>query len=193
MGLWLVQESRRTWARHGKDYSYDDLTQLAAAAQPLRSIIDPDYTDFLKPGDMPARIQAFCKRTGQPIPETPGEIVRCCLESIALRYRWVMERLEAIQGHPIEVIHIVGGGTRNRLLSQLSADATNRLVVAGPIEATAIGNLLVQGISTGIIPSLSEARAVVRSSFEVLSYEPSPDRSQWEDAYAAFNKIIEEV
>jgi rhamnulokinase len=192
MGLWLIQESRRTWARHGKEYSYDDLTHLAAEAKPLRSLIDPDFTDFLKPGDMPARIQAYCKNAGQPIPETPGEIVRCCLESIALRYRWILERLEALQGHPVDTIHIVGGGTRNHLLSQLAADATNRPVVAGPIEATAIGNLLVQAISTGMLSSLSEARSIVRSSFEVVTYEPSSNRNQWDEAYQLFNKIIQE-
>jgi rhamnulokinase len=190
MGLWLVQECRRTWARQGKEYSYDDLTQLAAQAKPLLTIIDPDDGDFLKPGDMPTRIQTYAKRTGQTVPETPGEIVRCCLEGIALRYRWVLERLEQLQGHSLPTIHIVGGGTRNRLLSQLTADATHRQVITGPIEATAVGNLLVQAIAIGAITSLSEARSIIRSSFEVSTFDPSHDSGGWDEAYIKFIQLV---
>lgn len=190
-GLWLVQESRRTWAHEGQQYSYDELTRLAAGADPLRSIVDPDSSDFLKPGDMPARIRAYCERTGQLAPETVGQTVRCALEGVALKYRWVLERLESLLDKKLETIHIVGGGTQNKLLSQLTADATQRQVVTGPIEATAIGNLLVQAVALGHIGSLEEAREVVRRSFEVQTFEPDlAANSAWDDAYAKMEKLL---
>jgi rhamnulokinase len=185
MGLWPVQESRRTWQRHGENFSYSELTQMAAAAEPLRSIVNVDDDTFLKPGDMPARLRAYCERTGQSIPETHGQVVRCFLEGVALKYRWVLERLEHLLGRRLETIHIVGGGTQNQLLSQLAADACQRPVITGPVEATATGNLLVQAIALGKIASLAEAREVVARSFEVHTFEP--DRSTcdaWDAAYA---------
>jgi rhamnulokinase len=195
MGLWPVQESRRTWARlDGASMSYDELTRLAAEAEPLRSVVDLDHNDFLKPGDMPARVRAYCERTGQPIPETRGQVLRCLLEGLALKYRWVLERLERLT-HPtrLDTMHIVGGGTQNMLLSQLAADATHRRVITGPIEATATGNLLVQAIALGKIGSLDEAREIVRRSFEVLEFEPDPATSQaWDDAYAKLNQLMKE-
>lgn len=198
MGLWLVQESRRTWRREGNEYSYDQLTRMAAEAEPLRSLIDPDHNDFLKPGDIPARVRAYCQRTGQPVPVSPGQVVRACLESLALKYRWVLERLERLRGtqnapHRLDTIHIVGGGTQNKLLSQLTADATQRQVITGPIEATATGNLLVQAMALGEIGSLDEAREVVRSSFDVQVFEPNPGtRQAWDDAYARLLSFMEE-
>jgi rhamnulokinase len=189
MGLWLVQECRRTWACQGKELSYDELTQMAARAKPLQSIVDPDYGDFLKPGDMPARIRDFCERTGQPVPESEGAVVRCALESLALRYRWVLERLEEMLGRRLELIHIVGGGTQNRLLNQLAADATSRQVVTGPIEAAAVGNVIVQAIALGHLGSLEEGRQVVRNSFDVSTYEPA-GRPEWEEAYGRFLALV---
>lgn len=184
-GLWPVQESRRMWARQGRSLSYAELTDLAAAARPLKAVIDPDHNDFLKPGDMPARIQAYCRRTGQEVPETPGEIVRTALEGVALKYRWVLERLERLQGRPLETIHIVGGGTQNRLLSQFAADCTGSTVITGPVEATATGNLLMQLIALGKLASIDEAREVVRRSFDVAVFHPSPHaQAAWDDAYA---------
>jgi len=189
MGLWPVQECRRTWAKHGQEYSYDELTAMAAQAPSLRSVINVDHHDFFQPGDMPSRIQAYCKSTGQPVPETHGEIVRCALEGVALKYRSTLDNLETLQGGPLDVVHILGGGTRNKLLSQFASDAMNRPVVTGPIEATATGNLLVQAIALGEISSLSEARTVVSRSFEVVDYQPAANRSQWEDAYATLSKL----
>ena len=186
-GLWLVQECRRTWALQGQEYSYDELTALAEKAAPLQSFLDPDAGDFLKPGDMPVRMRAFCTRTGQPVPENPGALVRCALESLALKYRWVLERLEALLGRHMEVIHIVGGGTKNRLLNQLTANATGRPVITGPVEATAIGNLLMQGIALGEIASADEAREIVCRSFEVETFEPA----QVEDWGAAYSRFLE--
>ena len=189
MGLWLVQECRRTWARQGEEYSYDDLTRMAAQAGPFQAVIDPDYGEFLKPGDMPARIRAFCRATGQAAPESQGAIIRCLLEGIALKYRWVLERLEEMLGRRLDPIHIVGGGTQNRLLSQFTADATGRRVVTGPVEATAAGNVVVQAMALGHVASLDEGRAVVRNSFDVLTFEPGA-RSGWEEAYARLLALI---
>ncbi|HLV79024.1 MAG TPA: rhamnulokinase family protein [Chthonomonadaceae bacterium] len=183
MGLWLVQECRRAWARQGHDYSYAELTERAAQAPPFAVFIEPDDPAFLLPADMPAEIRRFCARTGQPEPDGVGATLRCCLESLALKYRWVLERLEEIRGKRIETIHIVGGGTQNHFLCQLTADATGRAVVAGPVEATAIGNVLMQAMGRGHIGSLEQARQIVRASFELVPYTPSPDRAAWDGAY----------
>ena len=188
-GLWLVQESRRTWAAHGEELSYDTLTQLAAAAEPFKSLIDPDYAAFFKPGNMPERIQAFCDQTGQPVPGDKGSVVRCALESLALKYRWVVEKIEALTGLRQEAIHIVGGGTKNRLLSQFTADATGKPVITGPVEATAIGNLLTQAIALGEIASWEEAVQVVKRSFEVETFEPRHTPA-WDEAYERLVKLL---
>jgi rhamnulokinase len=183
MGLWLVQECRRTWAGQGQAHTYDELAQMASQAKPFLAVLDPDDGEFLKPGDMPARIRRYCQRTGQPVPETEGEIVRCALEGIALKYRWVLEHLEEMLGRRLEPLHIVGGGTQNRLLSQLTADAVGRAVVTGPVEATASGNLLMQLMALGRIATLAEGRQIVRRSFEMDTFEPG-DRACWDEAYA---------
>ncbi len=190
MGLWLVQECRRTWARQGEEFSYDELTQMAAQADAFQAVIDPDYGDFLKPGDMPDRIRAFCQMTNQPVPQSKGAIIRCTLEGIALKYRWVLERVEEMLGRRLEPLHIVGGGTRNRLLSQFTADAIGRPVVTGPIEATAAGNVVMQALALGHIASLEEGREVVRNSFDVVSYEPS-GQPGWDEAYTRLLDLME--
>lgn len=187
-GLWLVQECRRVWAREDKVYSYDDLTHLAAAARPFEAVIDPDDPSFFAPHDMPVAIQAFCRRTGQAVPETHGEIVRTALEGLALRYRWVAEKLERLWGRRFTVVHIVGGGSQNRLLCQFAADALQRPVVAGPVEATAIGNIALQAVAMGTFASLAEARSVVRQSFEVAGYEPGT-ADAWDAAYERFLQV----
>ena len=191
-GLWLLQECRRTWARQGEKLSYDDLTQMATEADPLQSIVDSDYGEFLRPGDMPARIRTFCQMTDQPVPQSKGAVVRCALESLALKYRWGLERLEEILGHRLEPIHIVGGGAQNHLLNQFTADATGRQVVTGPVEATATGNIITQAMALGHIASLEEGRQVVRNSFDVVTYEPT-SQSKWEEAYARFLDVIEQT
>jgi rhamnulokinase len=191
-GLWLVQECRRTWARQGQEFSYDELTPMAAQTAPLQSIVDPDDGEFAKHGDMPARIQAFCQRTGQTVPQSPGEVVRCALESLALKYRWVLERLEKILGRRLEPIHIVGGGAQNWLLCQLTADATGRRVVAGPVEATAIGNIIVQAMAREYVASLAEGRRLVRNSCHLATYEPVSSLG-WEAAYGRLASLIGET
>jgi len=185
IGLWLLQECRRHWAEAGDQLDYDELTKLAENAAPLRSLIDPDDARFLPPGDMPARIREFCKETGQPIPESPAEISRCILESLALLYAIRIEELERLTGRTIRVLHIVGGGSCNRLLNQFAANATGRVVVAGPVEATAIGNVLVQSIATGNLPDLQTARKVVRDSFSVEKFEPTAG-ADWQQARERF-------
>lgn len=172
MGLWLVQECRRHFVREGYDHSYAELTQMAGRAQPFEVLIDPNDGPFGSPGEMPTKIDDFCRRTGQMPPGTRGAYVRACLDSLALKYRQTLEGLQTVLGKSIDVIHIVGGGTQNELLNQLTADACGKPVVAGPIEATAIGNILVQAIATGALPSLDAARRVVRDSFPLKRYEP---------------------
>ncbi len=189
MGLWLIQECRRTWSRKGTDHSYTELTQRAAAATPFVSLIEPDSPVFLSPADMPAEIGQFCERTGQPKPADVGATVRCCLESLALKYRWTLERLEEFRGRRIETIHIVGGGTQNRLLCQLAANATQREVIAGPVEATGMGNILTQALATGHIGSLEQAREVVRRSSELFHYTPADSPDLWDAAYSRFLDI----
>ncbi len=189
MGLWLVQQCRRSFRRAGNEYSYDELTEMARTAKPLQAFIDPDADEFMNPPDMPEAIQDFCRRTNQPVPDTEAALIRCCLESLALKYRWTVDRLEEITGRPARVIHMVGGGTQNELLCQLAADATGLTVVAGPIEATATGNILMQAMALGDINSLAEARQLVRRSFPVKMYEPQ-DKGPWDDVYDKFNDLV---
>ena len=182
-GLWLLQECRRAWAAEGAEYSYDRLTAMAAEARPFAAILDPDA--FRDPGGMPRQIAEYCRHSGQEPPRTHAEYARVILESLALRYRQVLESLEKLTGRNIVTIHIVGGGSRNAVLNQFTADCTGRRVVAGPAEATAAGNILVQAIGAGELAHLSEVRAVVRESFAPTSFEPRPSGA-WQRAYARF-------
>jgi rhamnulokinase len=189
MGLWLVQECRRIWARGGDNYSYDDLTRMAAQSKPFTAVVEPDHPSFLAPADMPESIQAFCRETGQTVPQSRGEIVRTALEGLALKYRWVTEKLQILLNRKFNALHIVGGGSQNQLLCQFAADATQLPVIAGPVEATAIGNIAVQAVATGHLASLDEARQVIRRSFEVVSYEPGT-AAPWDAAYEQFEKLM---
>ncbi len=188
-GLWLVQECRRVWNQDGKNRGWEDLNRLAAAARPLGSLIDPDAAEFLAPADMPAAIRAFCGRTAQAVPGDEGAVLRCALESIALKFRHVLGMCESLIGGRLETIHIVGGGTRNRQLCQAAADACGRRVVAGPVEATAIGNLMVQAISAGDVGSIAQAREIIGRSFDVEEYQPR-NTAAWDEAYGRFLKLL---
>ena len=188
MGLWLVQQCRRSFERQGRVVDYADLTRLAAAAEPFRSLVDPDDARFLNPEDMPSAMADFCRQTGQPVPESEGQFVRLALDSLALKYRAVLGWLEELTGTHVEVIHVVGGGSQNELLNQFTADACGRPVVAGPVEATVLGNVLVQARTAGEIGSLSEIRDVVRRSSDPKRYEPT-DASHWNEAWGQFQKI----
>ena len=187
-GLWIIQECRRTWAAEGEALSWDDIVRHAAAAWPFVAQIDVDAHDFLAPGDMPARIREYCRRTGQVVPEGVGPIARVVYESLALKYRRVLEMMETLVGRRIGVLHIVGGGAENRLLNQLTANALGRPVVAGPFEATAVGNLLLQLLATGAVGSLAEGRVLVRRSFDTETYAPK-DAAAWDEAYARFRSL----
>jgi len=193
-GLWLVQECRRSWAHEGMAHSYAELTTLAAAASPFSAIIDPDHSIFLKPSEpsdtMPGRIQQLCRESGQPVPKEHGAIIRCALECLALKYRWVLEKLELILGYQLDPLHIVGGGTQNQLLCQFTADAIGRQVIAGPVEATAIGNVIMQAVAMGDLASLAEGRDLVRRSFDLITYAPSQERGIWDDAYSRLQKQL---
>ncbi len=189
MGLWLVQQSRRSFEQAGQTWDYTRLTQAAAEATPFRSIIDPNHDSLLNPADMPTAIREACRRTGQPVPETEGAVIRCALESLALKYRHVLRGLEQLTGERVEVIHVVGGGSNNDLLNQFTADACGVPVEAGPTEATVMGNLLTQARSAGEIASLSDLRSVVRQSFPVKRFEPR-QAHEWAAANERFDELV---
>ncbi len=186
-GLWLLQECRRAWSLEGAPYNYEELTRMAAEARPFAAAIDPDA--FLEPGEMPRKIAEHCRDRAQHPPGAHGEYARTILESLALRYRHVLESLETLGDRRIEVIHIVGGGSRNALLNQFVADCTGRRVVAGPSEATAIGNILVQAMGAGELAGLDDIRRVVRKSFAPAAVEPHPS-VEWERAYERYRKMV---
>ena len=188
IGLWLVQECRRTWAAQGNEHSYADLAEQASAAEPYVSVLNPSDPRFLAPDDMPQRIADACRETGQPVPGTPGAVVRCALESLSLLYARTLRESEKLVGWRAATVHIVGGGSRNELLNQLTADAANIQVVAGPTEATASGNVLVQAIAAAAVKDLDEARQIVRNSFETTTFDPYPSDSL-EAARARFNQL----
>ena len=188
-GLWLLQECRRAWNYAGRNWDWETLNRLAADAKPHVAFIDPDATDFLAPDDMPEAICQFCKHTGQPAPEDEGAVLRCALESLALKFRHVLGMCEELVGRRITTVHIVGGGARNRLLCQAAADACGRPVVAGPVEATAIGNVLMQAVADGRLASIADAREVVRRSFEVEEYQPH-NTAAWDAAYEKFVNVL---
>jgi len=190
-GLWAVQECRRLWNSSGKKYSYDDLTELAAKASAFTSLILPNDNRFFAPNNMPAEIQAYCQETGQKPPMDKGAITRTILESLALEYRRMVEQIERITGKNFPTIHIIGGGAKNTLLNQFVANATGRTVLAGPTEASVIGNILVQAIAKGEIPSLAEGRKIVRESFDIKAYEPA-NQDAWDEAYARYEILSQQ-
>ena len=189
MGLWIIQESRRQWKREGYDYSFAQMETWAKEATPFQSLINPDPASFNTPGNMPEKIREFCRQTGQHVPETVGEVVRCIYESLALKYRYTVETIQRLMGKKTSMINVVGGGTKDKFLSQMTADACGIPVCAGPEEATAIGNLMMQAIAAGEVKDLSEAREVVANSFELKHYEPTGDRAAWDAAYEKFCKL----
>jgi rhamnulokinase len=188
-GLWLLQECRRVWRESGSDQTWEDISRQADAAAPLASLVDPDHAVFQTPGDMPAAIQDFCRRTGQPVPESVGQVVRCAIESVAMKCRWVLAGLEKLTGSRLETIHIVGGGALNRALCQATADACGRVVLAGPVEATALGNVMVQAIASGAVSTIGQAREIIGRSFPLDRYEPN-QLSAWKEAYMRFVRLV---
>ena len=187
-GLWIVQQCRKTWQKKGKPYSYAELIELAAQAGPLTSVINLNDKRLMTPGDHPEIIRILCRESGQPVPESEGEIIRCALESLALAYREVLEQVQSIASRPIDVLHIVGGGTQNKLLNQMTANATGLPVHAGPVEATVIGNAMIQLISLGEIKNLAEGRQLISQSDEIERYQPM-EQADWEAAYRRYQAL----
>lgn len=191
-GLWLVQQCRSQWKQDSKDYSYDELTSMARNAPHLKTIIDPGYHEFISVGGMVEKIKDYCRITGQPLPENEAETVRAVLQGLALKYRYVIEQLEEISGKKTNTVHIVGGGTKNKLLNQFTADALGRKVITGPIEATATGNIITQAIAMGHIHNWEEGVSVIKNSFDIQTYIPG-DRSGWDKAYDQFKQNLDKI
>lgn len=196
-GLWLLQESRRQWEREGHEYTWPALLAAAEAAPPFTAIVNPDAPDFFEPSNMVDTIRAYCQRTGQTAPETVGEVVRCCLESLALRYRWMVNAMDDLlnsvdgkTGTRLEVIRVVGGGSQNWLLNQFTADACQRVVVSGPAEAATLGVLMMQAVATGHIANVAEGRAAIAASVPQERFEPRT-HAGWDDAYARFLRLLD--
>ena len=189
MGTWLIQESRHQWAREGRRYSFGELEEMASLAQPFRCFIDPDAPEFAKPGDLPARIREYCRKTGQPVPEDTGAIVRCINESLAFKFRRTLESMEACTGKSYDSINVVGGGSQSRLLCQMTSSACGREVIAGPVEATALGNIGVQLIFHGDLADIAELRAAVANTCVLERYVPQ-DQELWRHGYSRWEEIV---
>ncbi len=190
VNLWLLQECRRVWTEQGQNYGWDELVTLAEQSEPFLACVDPNAVDFLVPVDMPQAIQQFCRQTGQTVPQAPGQIVRVILESLAFKYRESVDKLSEILGKKPEVLHILGGGGRNRLLNQFAANAVALPVIAGPAEATAAGNILMQMIALGDLESLSEGRELIRRSFPTETYTPQ-NTAVWNEKYQQYLAVAE--
>ncbi|WP_341278915.1 rhamnulokinase family protein [Paenibacillus sp. FSL H8-0537] len=191
MGLWILQECHREWESQGQELSFAQLVVEAEQAEPFRSLIHPDDLRFYSPSSMIGKVQQYCEETGQPVPQSRGEIARCILESLALKYRYALEQMEQLTGEVYSGLHMVGGGIQNKLLCRFTANALGRSVWAGPVEASAIGNMLVQLIAQGECADLQEARQLAAASFEVDAYEPEPVEQQvWEQAYEAYQRLV---
>ncbi len=188
MGLWLLQQCQRSWAAAGEHHTYPELVEMAVGSKPFELVIDPDHAGFYNPEDMPAAIDGFCEQTGQPKPQSKGAYVRCIFEGLALKYRMVLDQIHEVTGNDPDTIHIIGGGTKNELLCQFTADATGKPVVAGPAEGTAVGNLLMQAMAGGYLDSMAAMREVVVNTFEVSNYYPT-NTEEWNKAYERFKKL----
>lgn len=188
-GLWLLQCLRSAWAKQGSDIDYGEMTKLAETAEPFKCLINPDDERFINPPDMPAAIVDFCRETGQTPPASQGEFIRCCLESLALKYRQCLDDIDRLTGAPVDVLHIVGGGTQNTLLNQFAANACGRPVTAGPVEATAIGNILMQAVACGELDSIEQGRDLVKASFPLQNYDPQ-NTDAWQDQAHILQKRV---
>lgn len=189
IGLWLIQESRRQFRREGREYSFADLEKLALECEPFKCFIDPDAPEFVPVGNIPERVREYCRRTGQPVPESVGEVMRCIYESLALKYRLAFDEIRECTGKEYKKIHLVGGGTKDGMLCRMTAAACNCDVVAGPIEATAYGNIAMQLIAGGAIPDIKTARRVIAKSDNVKLYSPE-NTEEWQKAYKRYLEII---
>ena len=192
MGLWLIQECGRAWKNEGKDYSYNDLSEMALASKAFKTVIDPDHSSLLNPEDMTAAIALLAEKAGESVLNNPGEYARCIFESLAYRYRQTLDEIKQISDKEIHRTHIIGGGSQNELLCQFTANATGMPVIAGPVEATALGNIMVQAMAKGAIKSLKAIRRVIRNPFSFKEYLPE-DLSDWERNYSRFLNICDKL
>jgi rhamnulokinase len=190
MGLWIVDQCRATWKSNGDDYSFEQITEMVKSVQPFTSLIEPDDPTFLPSGDMPSRVAEFCMKTQQPVPESDAEIIATVYISLAYKYRYVLEQLIAVSGQSVDHLHIIGGGSQNTLLNQMTANAIGRPVIAGPAEATATGNAIVQLISIGELSNVTEARTMLSQSIDTVIYEPQ-NTSAWNDNYERFKALLD--
>lgn len=190
IGLWLIQESRREWKRQGKEYSYADLERMALDAKPLVSFIDPDSPEFATPGDIPKRVQEYCENTNQVVPQTIGEIMRCIYESLALKYCYALEQLKTVTSKQFSALHILGGGTKDKLLCQMTANSCQIPVIAGPTEATALGNAMIQFVTLGALKNIDECRDLIKQTEELKEYSPK-EKEQWNEAFLKYKKILD--
>ena len=189
MGLWLIQESRRQWKREGTELAFSEIIVQAEEAEPFLCFVDPEHASFEKPGDVPQRVREYCMKTGQNIPENRGGIARCIYESIAMKYRMALEQLEQLTGRNYNVLHIIGGGSQDHLLCQMTADCTGKTVQAGPVEATAIGNICTQLMALNVFTSIEEARNIVSASVDTKIYKPL-NHPAWEEQYQRFCRLV---
>ena len=187
MGMWLIQECKRIWDEE-KEFEWQEIVDMCMDEEHFRCFINPDNPVFLNPGNMPQAIKEYCAQTGQKVPENKGQVARCIYDSLVLKYKFTIEQIESVTGKKIEKLHIIGGGANNEMMNQLTADAIGIPVYAGPTEATAIGNLMIQARALGAVGTLGEIREVVRNSFDVKIYDPNPTLD-WETAYEAFKKL----
>jgi rhamnulokinase len=187
-GLWIVQQCREQWKREGHDWSWDRMIQMAESAEAMISVINPDDELFVAPDSMPEAVREYCRRTGQTVPDSEGAIIRCALESLALRYRMVLGNLEQLVGNEMKTIHMVGGGVQNRMLCQFAADACQKPVVAGPVEATAIGNIMMQAIGSGRLSSIAEARQLLANSSGIARFTPKP-LGRWDEGFEKLQRL----
>ncbi|NDW11397.1 rhamnulokinase [Bacteroides sp. 214] len=188
-GMWLLEQCRKEWEKAGKSYTYPEIVAMSDGAKPFRSLIEPDDASFANPPSMLKAIAAYCEKTGQPVPEEDAQVIRCIFDSLALKYKHVLDSLQEVAPFPIKKLHVIGGGSQNKLLNQMTANAIGIPVVAGPSEATAIGNIMIQAMGLGLVKSLQEVRDVIRNSVSPEVFEPK-DSNIWADAYTQFKNII---
>ncbi|UCE05328.1 MAG: rhamnulokinase, partial [bacterium] len=189
MGLWLFERCLHKWKQAGETPDYTEVISMAEKAQPFKCIVNPDDSTFLNPPDMPQAIVEFCKKTNQPYPQTKGEFARCIFESLALKYRYILEKINSMRGQAVETLHIVGGGSQNEFLNQLTANSIGIKVIAGPAEATAIGNIIVQAIAKRELNNINESRELVANSFPLKHYEPQ-NQEEWNEQYSKVNSMF---
>ena len=187
-GMWLLEQCRQEWRRAGADYPYPDIVAMAESAAGFRRFIDPDHPSFAHPESMTGAIRAYCQATGQPVPDAPADFIRCIFDSLALKYRYVLDSLQRLSPFPIERLHVIGGGSQNRLLNRFAANATGLPVGAGPVEATAMGNVLMQAKAVGAVGSLDDIRAIVRRSVSLETYLPE-EPGVWAEAYDRYRAV----